>query len=67
MYGFGLIGVWRILHLEFSKCDEEVYLDLIQETKICQPETHGYYLCELLEGTYIYDLDMRCYGNDIRD
>ena len=55
-----------MLHLEFSKCDEEVYLDLIQETKICQPETHGYYLCELLEGTYMYyDIDKGCI--DIQD
>ena len=44
VYGFGLIGVWRMLHFEFSKCDEEAYLDLIQDTKICQPENCGYYL-----------------------
>ena len=42
-----------MLHFEFSKCDEEVYLDLIQDTKICQPENCGYYLYEVLEGAYL--------------
>ena len=42
-----------MLHLEFSKCDEEVYLNLIQDAKICQLENCGYYLYELLEGAYL--------------
>ena len=44
------LGVWRLLHLEFTRSDEEVFLDLIQDTNVCQPENCGFYLYELLDG-----------------
>ena len=36
--------------MDFTSCDEEVHLELIKETRFFQPENHGYYLCELIEG-----------------
>ena len=38
-----IIGVWKILDMEFSKSDKEVLLYLLQETDF-QPEAHGYLL-----------------------
>ena len=50
VYGFGLIGVWRILHSEFSKCDEEIYPKRLRFVSLKLVDTT---FCELLEG-YIY-------------
>ena len=44
--GFGLTGVWRMHHMDFTSCDEDVYLELIKESHVFQPENHG----ELTEG-----------------
>lgn len=47
----GIIGVWRILDMEFTKSDEDVLNDILQETDF-QPEAHGYYLFEILQGMF---------------
>ena len=54
VHAHGLIGVWRVVHVEFSKCDGDILCDLMLETNMFQPEVHGYYLVEISVGNYIY-------------
>lgn len=38
--------------VQFLKSDKETLADILQETDF-QPESHGYYVFEILNGTYV--------------
>ena len=63
--GFGLTGVWRMRHMDYTSCDEDVYLELIKESHVFQPENHGYYLCELTEGKLHHIIEVLVSCNDV--
>ena len=49
----GLMGVWRLVHVEYSKPDGDILSDLVLDSQMFQPEVHRYFLIELSHGNYI--------------
>lgn len=49
----GLMAVWRLVHVEYSKLDGDILSDLVLDSQMFQPELQGYFLVELSHGKYI--------------
>ena len=47
------MAVWRLVHVEYSKFDEDVLSDLVLDTQVFQPELNGFFLIELSHGKVI--------------
>ena len=47
--GIGLVGVWRLIDLEYRKSVKDVTSDILRETYF-QPESHGYVLTKIQIG-----------------
>ena len=48
----GVMGVWRLVNVEYSKRDRDILSDFVLESEMFQPELHGYFLIELSHGKY---------------
>ena len=46
------MAVWRLVHVEYSKFDGDVFSDLVLDSRMFQPELQGYFLVELSHGKY---------------
>ena len=55
----GLLGVWRLVHVEYSMLDGDILSDLVLESQIFQPEVHDYFLIELSHGKY-HSVQSKC-------
>ena len=53
--GIGLLGVWRLIDLEYRKSAEDLTSDVLRETYF-QPEVHGYHLTGLKNGMLLWVL-----------
>ena len=48
----GVMEVWRLVNVEYSKRDRDILSDFVLESEMFQPELHGYFLIELSHGKY---------------